>query len=159
MSNPHEHEARQFYWAADTEYCPHEPEPERYTDAWDQWMCNHQMSDDGPICLEAPAGTACPACSAEHGDMVPWDDCTERAHVRPKRGVVPNPDSSHQPIPVWVAGIECLDRECEEYFNEDGDDDPTVEVCSHIRQETACSCQRLDDGEYALGTCPSLVTA
>ena len=159
MTDQTEHRPEPWYWAADTEYCPHEPEPERYTDAWDQWMTlGHQPYDDGVICLDAPAGIACQACSAEHGDVVPWERCEGRDHARPIRGTVPNPEAEHQPVQVWVGGIDCLERECDEYFTDDGDDDPTVDTCSHLREATSCSCRRLPGGDYDLEPCP-LATA
>jgi hypothetical protein len=155
MTAIHEHEPAQFYWDTETEHCPHKPIPERGTDAWDEWMTlGHQPYDDGVLCLSAPAGTACPACSAELGDMVPWDRCEGRDHTRPKRGLVPNPDAEHQPVQVWVGGIDCLERECDEYFTDDGDEKTDLEVCSHIREETSCSCRRLPLGEYAMEPCP-----
>lgn len=157
MTDLHDHEPKQFYWDAETDQCPHKPIPSRDTDAWDQWMTlGHQSYDDGILCLSAPAGTACPACSAECGDMVPWDRCEGRDHVRPARGIAPNPEIEHQEIPVWVGSLECLERECEEFFADDGDEKPDVEVCSHVREEIACSCQALGSSEYALGSCPSL---
>ncbi|MET9445052.1 hypothetical protein [Streptomyces sp. NPDC006610] len=79
-----DHEPAQFYWDAETEHCPHKPIPERGTDAWDVWMTlGHQPYDDGVLCLSAPAGTACPACSAEHVDIVPWSHCENRDPARP----------------------------------------------------------------------------
>jgi hypothetical protein len=150
----HDHEPAQFYWDAETEHCPHKPIPERNTDAWDQWMCNHQPYDDGVLCLSAPAGTACPACSAEHGDMVPWDRCEGRDHVRPARGITPTPEPEHQQVPVWVGGLECLERECDEYFTDDGDEITDLEKCSHIREDTCCSCRRIGPGEYSMDPCP-----
>ncbi|MFF8590012.1 hypothetical protein ACF061_00990 [Streptomyces sp. NPDC015220] len=155
MTAYYDHEAAQFYWSADSDDCPHtQPDYETEGDAWDLWRDRHPSSDDGPICLDAPAGICCPACSAEHGDPVPWDRCEGRDHVRPKRGMVPNPDAEHQPVQVWVGGIDCVERECDEYFTDDGDERPDVEVCSHIREETTCSCRRRECGEYALESCP-----
>jgi hypothetical protein len=57
----------------------------------------------------------------------------------------------HAPLTLLVASSECLDRECEEYFTEAGDDDPGVERCSHIREQqvfVGCSVQ-LPDGDWA----------
>ncbi|WP_329472675.1 hypothetical protein OIE75_29450 [Streptomyces sp. NBC_01723] len=161
MTELHDHEPKQFYWDAETNHCPHKPIPERNTDAWDQWMTlGHQPydngSDHGTLCLSAPAGTACPACSAEHGDMVPWERCEGRDHIRPANGIAPNPEVEHQAIPVWVGSLECLERECEDFFTDDGDEKFDVETCSHVREETACSCQALGSGEYSLGACPAL---
>lgn len=158
---PDTHEPGSYFWNADTDRCPHGTEPNVKTDgeAWDLWTDRHPVSDDGRICLDAPAGEACLDCSAEEGDMVPWPDCRVREHGRPKDGVVPNVDVAHQPVTVWVGILECLDRECEEYFTEDGDVDPGVERCSHVREEVVCSCQRQGDGEYGASPCPALVAA
>ncbi|MFI5769609.1 hypothetical protein ACIA74_13815 [Streptomyces sp. NPDC051658] len=153
------HEHGPFYWNADTDFCKHGAEPDSESDgeAWDLWSDRHPVSDDGRICLDAPAGEACLDCSADDGEMVTWRDCRVREHARPKRGVVPNPDADHQQVTVWVGTVECLERECEQYFTEDGDLDPGVEGCSHIREEQACSCQRQADGEYSSEPCPALV--
>ncbi|MFD3814963.1 hypothetical protein ACFWRZ_07845 [Streptomyces rubiginosohelvolus] len=143
---PHEHGP--YYWNADTDECPHGPEPEDdTTDAWEEWTDRHPVSDDGRICLDAPAGEACLDCSAEEGDMVPWSACRGRDHRRPKNGTVPNPDAEHQQVTVWVGTQECLERECDDYFTDDGDEIPGKDRCSHIREEQACSCQRGEDGE------------
>jgi hypothetical protein len=156
MSSQHEkHEPGTFYWSADSDFCKHGAEPDSETDgeAWDAWSDQHPFSDDDRICLGAPAGEACLDCSAQHGDMVPWSRCEGRDHIRPKQGIVPNPDAEHQQVPVWVGGIDCLERECDEYYNEDGDEKPGMECCSHIREETACSCQRDADGFYDTKPC------
>ncbi|MBD3004769.1 hypothetical protein [Streptomyces sp. 5-10] len=148
-----EHVEGQFYWSAESDHCPHGPEPDGDTEAWDEWSDRHPMSDEGRVCLDAPAGTACVECSTGLIDMVPWGECRERIHVRPRNGMVPNPDAEHQEVPVWTGPLDCLDRECDEYFTEAGDDDPAVKVCSHIREEVSCSCRRLGDGEYGLEPC------
>ncbi|MFE7111697.1 hypothetical protein ACFU98_29735 [Streptomyces sp. NPDC057575] len=155
------HESGAFYWNADTDDCPHGAEPDIETEgeAWDLWSDRHPTSDDGRICLDAPAGEACLACSAESGDMVLWVDCRVREHARPKQGVVPNVDAEHQQVMVWVGMAECLERACDDYFTEDGHTDPGIERCSHIREEQACSCQRQADGEYSSEPCAALVVA
>lgn len=48
-------------------------------------------------------------------------------------------DTDHRPLILLVGGEDCLDRDCEEYVTENGDDDPGVERCSHIREEFACA--------------------
>lgn len=157
MTDLYDHEPQQFYWDADTRFCPHGPEPEDdTTDEWMEWDDRHPSYDNGKLCLDAPAGICCPACSSE-ADMVPWERCEGRDHARPVRGAVPNPDAEHQPVQVWVGGIDCLERECEEYFTDDGDEKPGVETCSHIRVETSCSCRRLPGGDYDLEPCPLAV--
>lgn len=47
--------------------------------------------------------------------------------------------TEHRPITLLVGAEDCLDRDCEEYFTEDGESDPAVERCSHIREETVCA--------------------
>lgn len=155
------HEPGAFYWNADSPYCKHGVEPDSETDgdAWDTWADVHPVSDDGRICLDAPAGEACLACSTEHGDMVPWSRCEGRDHIRPQRGMVPTPGVEHQQVPVWGGSLDCLERECDEYYDEDGDEIPGMDRCSHIREEYACSCQRQPDGEYSSTPCPAAVAA
>lgn len=135
MTNLHDHEPKQFYWDAETEHCPHKPIPERYTDAWDQWMCNHQPYDDGILCLDAPADTGCPACTAELGDMIPWSRCENRDHTR-ARQLTSEPQ--HRPVAADVADLECWERECEDFFTDDGDEIPGKTTCSHLRQMEIC---------------------
>jgi hypothetical protein len=136
MTTLTDHQPEQFYWDAETEHCPHKPIPERGTDAWDEWMTlGHQLYDDGVLCLDAPAGLGCPACTAEHGDIVPWSLCENRDHARPlPKTAAPQ----HRPVTVEVAGLECLERECEEFFTDDGDEIPGKETCSHFRQMEVC---------------------
>ncbi len=57
----------------------------------------------------------------------------------------------HHLLTLLVGGEECLDRECEDYFTDNGEPDPGVERCSHIRTETVCagcSGEPNADGEY-----------
>ncbi|MGP3684120.1 hypothetical protein ACTVZO_05300 [Streptomyces sp. IBSNAI002] len=153
-----EHQPEPFYENADS--CPH-PEPDNVLDgdAWDTWADQHPTYDDGHLCRDKPAGLGCPACSLEAGEMVPWSFCRSRDRARPKDGAVPDPDVEHQPVTVWVGGLDCLERDCEEYFDDDGEDLPGLDRCSHIRVERACSCQRQDDGEYSTAPCPALAPA
>ncbi|ACX71086.1 hypothetical protein pZL12.9c [Streptomyces phage ZL12] len=156
---PHEHGS--YYWNADSPHCKHGAEPDWNTDgeAWDRWSDKHPVSDDGHICLDAPAGEACLDCSTEEGDMVPWADCRTREHARPKHGIVPNPGVEHQQVAVWIGTRECLERDCEDYFTEDGDEIPGKDRCFHIREEQACSCQRGEDGEYSDTLCTATANA
>lgn len=153
MTTDHKPEA--WFWEAGADDCPHAPQPDHVTDgeAWDAWRERHPSADCGPICLDAPAGEACGACSEDDGEMVPWSACRVREHTRPKGGVAPNPDAEHRLVLVFVGTVECFDRECDDYFDVDGNEDPGVERCSHIREETACSCQRGRDGEYGSEPC------
>ena len=153
-----DHQPENWFHEAGSNHCPHGAEPDRNTDAWDTWAEHHSGSpQDVFICLEAPAGQCCGVCSEEFSEPVPWSACQIRRHSRPKDGVVPNPDAEHQQVTVWVGTTECLERECEEYFTDEGDTDPGVERCSHVREELACSCQRGDDCEYGSEPCPALV--
>ncbi|MGW4834726.1 hypothetical protein [Streptomyces globisporus] len=154
-----DHGPQSWFWEADSDNCPHGPEPEDdTTEAWDEWMDRHPWSpQDVRICLDAPMGEACLDCSDEDGEYVPWGACRTREHARPKDGTVPNPDAQHQQVTVWVGTQDCLERECEDYFTDDGDEIPGKDRCSHIREEQACSCQRDEDGEYGNTPCPATV--
>lgn len=149
-----DHKQVQWYHSADSVHCTHGPEPDVNAPEWDAWYDRHQVSDDGHICLDAFAGEACEGCSLEQSEMVPWADCSVRPRVRAQSGMVPSPDAEHEPIPVWVGVLDCLERECEEYFTDDGDDIPDVDRCSHLRAEIACSCKRISGNEYDPAPCP-----
>lgn len=150
-----DHQPEQWYFDADTKNCPHDPEPDDdMSDEWAEWMDRHQSYDDGMLCLDAPAGEACAECSTDHGEMVPWALCKEREHRRPQNGITPTPDEEHQPVPVWVGLSDCLNRECDDYFDDDGNEIPSRDHCSHMREEQACSCQREPGGEYSDAPCP-----
>ncbi|MFD7465079.1 hypothetical protein [Streptomyces tendae] len=137
MTDLYDHEPKQFYFGADTEYCPHKPIPERHTDAWDEWMAlGHQAYDDGILCLAAPCGIGCPACSAESGDMVPWSRCENRPHT-PARTEPRAP--RHRALTVEVGSLECWERECDEFFTEDGDEIPGKTACSHLTEMEICA--------------------
>lgn len=41
------------------------------------------------------------------------------------------------PMALFVGPEICLDRECDEYATDDGDD-TGIDQCSHLRQEQAC---------------------
>lgn len=74
---PHKHRPQSWYWEADSDNCPHGPEPEDdTTEAWEEWTDCHPWSpQDVRICLDAPVGKACRDCS--DGEFVPWSACTE----------------------------------------------------------------------------------
>lgn len=149
-----EHQPEKWYWEAGGDTCPHGPEPDDNSPEWDAWSDRHQWSpQDVRICLDAPAGDMCGACSEDHGDAIAWSVCRARPHARPKGGAVPNTDPAHQPVTVLVGIYECLDRECDEYFTDDGDEKTDMEACSHIREEQVCSCQRQANGEYSSEPC------
>ncbi|MFF8840532.1 hypothetical protein [Streptomyces sp. NPDC015130] len=160
MAETEKHEPENWFWDADSGDCPHGPQPEDdMSDAWDAWMDRHQSYADGMLCLDAPAGEACGECSAEHGEMVPWSQCSVRTHRRPRPTVAPVPAADHEQVPIWVGTTECLERECDDYFDDDGDEIPGLEHCPHIRVETACSCQQQPDGDYSEQPCPLAVSA
>lgn len=46
--------------------------------------------------------------------------------------------AAHEPLVLLIGSEDCLDRDCEEYFTEDGEPDPGVERCSHIREGVIC---------------------
>lgn len=128
-----------WYWEAGGDQCPHGAEPDRSSDAWDIWAEHHQSSPRGVfVCLDAPAGDMCEACSDEFGDAVSMSACRARAHARPEPNATKPEPGDHQPVTVWVGTFECLDRECGEYYTADGDDRPEVERCSHVGAEVIC---------------------
>jgi hypothetical protein len=77
------HEPENWYWDADSDHCPHGPEPDGMSDKWDEWMDRHQAYGGGMLCLDAPAGEACAECSVERGEMVPWAQCDARIRRQP----------------------------------------------------------------------------
>ncbi|HEY3478822.1 MAG TPA: hypothetical protein VGL02_07970 [Streptomyces sp.] len=148
------HQPEPWYWEAGSSKCPHGTEPDDNTperDAWeDATSERHQPSGQGvTICLDAPAGDVCEECSNDVGEAVPWSACETRRHAQPKLGITPTPDA-HEPVEVWVGTGDCLERECEDYFTEDGDEIPSKERCSHIGVELICGgCStRNADGYY-----------
>lgn len=130
-----DHRPEPWFWEAGAEDCPHGPQPDVDTDgdAWDVWLERHPSSDDGPICLDAPAGVACGDCSAEHGDMVPWSLCENREHARPRQART----DQHRPAVADVANLECMERECDDFFD-DGNEIPGKLTCSHMTQLEIC---------------------
>lgn len=136
MTDLYDHEPVPFYESVDSPRCPHPPEPNYRTDgeAWDAWSERHPASDDGRVCLDAPIGDHCPACTAEHNDPVPWSRCENREHARPRRGKT----RQHRPTIADAGTLECLERECEDFFTEDGDEIPDKTVCSHMTQVEVC---------------------
>lgn len=150
MTEIHDHEPTKFYWEAGSEHCPHGAEPDYDADpgAWDDWYERHTGSpQDVRICLDAPMGDHCPACSAEHGDMVPWSRCENRKHARPRQAAA----DQHRMVIADVGSLECLERECEEFFTEDGEQIPGKTICSHVQELqicSGCSSEPRDGDEY-----------
>lgn len=58
--------------------------------------------------------------------------------------------ANHAALALLVGPLECLERECDEYVTEAGDDDPGVERCSHVRLQHVCvDCStQLPDGDW-----------
>ena len=133
------HESGTYYWEVGAAECPHAPEPNIDTngEAWDLWSEQHPVSDDVRICLSAPAGTACLTCSAEDGEMVAWDNCHERAHT--KGHGTSEQRARHERITVDAAALECLERECEEFYDDNGEEIPGKETCSHFISMDICA--------------------
>lgn len=145
------HQPEPWYWEAGSDECPHGDKPsDASTEAeHDAWHDRHRLGDEGYVCLDAPMGDCCPECSADHNEPVSWANCEVRKHIRPKPGITPILDA-HEPIEVWVGTNECFERECEDFFTEDGDEIPGKERCSHIGVELICGgCSTRDaDGYY-----------
>lgn len=133
-----EHKPEPWYREAGSDKCPHGPEPEdRDSAAWDTWGERHVASpQDVYICLDAPMGDHCDACYKTHGEAVPWSACDARTHASLRPGAEAGP--GHEAVEVWVGTFECLNRECEEYFDADGNEIPGKDRCSHIGTEVIC---------------------
>ena len=84
--------------------------------------------------------------------MVPWAVCENREHAHAWQPTEPR---QHRPVTVDVAGLECLERECEEYFTEDGDEIPGKTTCSHVRQMEIC--EGCSDAPLKGDECPAVV--
>lgn len=132
-----QHQSGAFFWEVGSAECPHDPQPDHLTEgeAWDAWRERHPSAGCGPICLDAPAGEACLDCSEEEGDMVPWSACRSRDHARPVQSAA---EPQHRPITVTGGNLECLERECEDFFTDDGDEIPGKETCSHLSEMEIC---------------------
>lgn len=133
--------------------CPHGPEPALDTTAWDDWMdLGHEVTGSGIVCLSVPVGSGCATCSADAGKPVLWDQCIERVWRR-SCDEITGMVSVHHTIPVWEGPQECLNRECGEYFDDDGAEIISLVTCSHISRSTACSCQQISDVEFSDQPC------
>lgn len=146
------HHSEPWYYEAASSKCPHGPKPSEddwKTPEYIAWWDRHQPSDECVICLDAPMGDVCEECSSDHGEAIPWSACYARHHAHPKPGTTPTP-GAHEPVEVWIGTTECLERECEEYFTDDGDEISGKDRCSHIGVELLCGgCSTLTtDGYY-----------
>ncbi|MFE1272097.1 hypothetical protein [Streptomyces sp. NPDC058758] len=45
--------------------------------------------------------------------------------------------TEHQPVTLYSGPITCLERDCDEYFTDNGED-ANVDCCSHVTTEQAC---------------------
>jgi hypothetical protein len=131
-----EHSPTQWFWEADSDNCPHGPEPEDDTaEAWDIWQERHTGSpQDVFICLDAPAGEACEECSGDANEFVSWSACAARPRVRKTSESL----SQHRAVTVPVGRLECLGRECDDFFTDDGDEIPGKTECSHLHEMEIC---------------------
>ncbi|MFE2912859.1 hypothetical protein [Kitasatospora indigofera] len=71
------------------------------------------------------------------------------------------PSAVCTPMTLFVGREICLDRECDQYMT-DGGEDTGINVCSHLRQEQACETHsvEVDAGRYdpaAPWPCPHIV--
>ena len=138
-----DHRPEPWFHEAGSDDCPHGPEPENeMSPEWEAWeeatSGRHTGSpQDVRIGLDAPAGDACAECSAENNEFVPWTAC----RTRPRRKDKPMPEqpTSHQPETVIGGDLECLERECEDFFTDDGDEIPGKETCSHLTEMEICT--------------------
>ncbi|MFE9432890.1 hypothetical protein [Streptomyces sp. NPDC006640] len=139
-----EHTPQPWFWEAGSDSCPHGPEPEdENSPEWEAWAEQdstfHTGSDqDVRICREAPAGEACAECSEDANEFVPWGACRLRPRAL-RRGSAPAEQTSeHRPVTALVGTEECLERECDEFFTDDGDEIPGKETCSHVKEQEVC---------------------
>jgi hypothetical protein len=74
-------------------------------------------------------------------------------HAETSRPVEPDNahQTTHQPLTLESGPGDCIERECEEYYGEDGEPYPGVTSCSHLTDVVVCSgCtpEPTDDGLY-----------
>jgi hypothetical protein len=146
-----DHRPESWFHEAGGDACPHGVEPDGDSPEWDAWYDRHTGSaQDVRICLDAPAGEACGACSDDVGGMVPWSDCRARDRVRREEKPAAEQPAKHEPLTVLSGCLECLERECEEYFTDEGDEIPGKDSCSHLREVEICGgCSvEVPDGDF-----------
>ncbi|MFB7858742.1 hypothetical protein [Rhodococcus qingshengii] len=142
-----DHELIDYYQVVYSE-CPHGRKPARGSALWKSWMANgHRITDHGVVCLSVPLGKGCKTCSDEVGEMVPWIECPQRI-VR-KSLEAGSIVGRHQKIPALKGPQECLERDCDDYYDSEGHEVPGLEQCSHTTTVTACSCQLISDTELS----------
>jgi len=135
-----DHKPQPWFWEAGSDQCPHGPEPEDdMSPEWDAWYERHTGSpQDVRICLDAPAGDVCGTCSEDDNEMVPWSACRARDRARRNETQVTEQPVAHAPVTVEVGLLDCLELECEEFFDEDGEEIPGKETCSHLTEMEIC---------------------
>jgi hypothetical protein len=134
-----DHSPETWYWEAGSDKCPHGPKPadastEREHDAW--WD-RHRPTDDCVICLDAPMGDVCGACSDDLGDAVSMTACRAKPHAQAIPGA-PVPSGAHEPVVVYVGLYDHLDRDCDELYTDDGDEITGKAHCSHVIEQVIC---------------------
>ncbi|MEU7416735.1 hypothetical protein [Streptomyces antibioticus] len=136
MNTTDGHRPEPWFWECEPSECPNGPEPDDTTDEWDAWSNRHVWSpQDARVCLDTPAGDACAECSEDHGEFVPWSAC----RIRPRRKDKPMPERpAHQPETVQVGGLACVERECDDYVTDDGNEVPNLDTCTHLREMEIC---------------------
>ncbi|MEU0783475.1 hypothetical protein ABZ341_18115 [Streptomyces sp. NPDC006173] len=149
-----DHQPEPWFWEAGSDTCPHGPEPEDDSPEWDDWHDRHTGSaQDVRICLDAPAGDACAACSEDDNEMVPWSACRARKRVGSEGKSAAGP-IAHAPATVNVGALDCFELECEDFFDEDGEEIPGKTTCSHLVEMEICEgCT----GPYKAGEFPAVV--
>jgi hypothetical protein len=140
MTDTTDHQPEPWFHEIGSDDCPHGAEPDdENTPEWEAWeeqtSARHTGSpQDVRICLDAPAGQACGVCSENDGEFVPWSSCRVRNRARREE----KPAVEHRPLTVTGGSLECLERECEDFFTEDGDEIPGMEACSHLSEMEIC---------------------
>jgi hypothetical protein len=143
------HEPETWYWEAGSDQCPHGAEPDSDSDAWDDWSERHHWSpQDVRVCLDAPMGDVCGACSEDQGDAVSMTVCRARPHAQERPGA-PKPTGKHERIIVFVGLYDHLDRDCDELYTDTGDEITGKAHCSHVAEQVICGgCSKRDAAGY-----------
>ncbi len=144
------HEPETWYWEVGSEHCPHGPEPEDDSSPeWEAWDERHVGSpQDVRICLDAPMGPVCGACSEDQGDAVGWTVCRAQPHAQAIPGALAD-SGAHGPVVVFVGLYDHLDRDCDELYTDGGDEITDKAHCSHVIEQVICGgCSTRDSAGY-----------
>lgn len=59
-------------------------------------------------------------------------------------------ETAHTPLVILAGPADCFERECEDFFTEDGEEIPGKDRCTHITEQTICEqCStEQPDGSY-----------